>query len=50
MTKAQHISKLILDLHLQVGVPLKEAFDRVLGEGRYETLVDDLYHGLRGQK
>lgn len=50
MTKAQHISEQILYLNQNVGLPLKEAFDLVLGKGRYDTLVDELYHGLRGQK
>lgn len=31
------------------GASLKEAFDAVLGEGRYDTMVSDLYDELRAK-
>ena len=31
------------------GLPLKEAFDKVLGAGRYDTMVSELYDELRAK-
>jgi hypothetical protein len=31
------------------GLSLREAINAVLGEGRYEALVSDVYHTLRGE-
>ena len=59
MTKQQAISKMILDRVTEIaardGVSItdsaavREAFNEILGEGRYEALVSDLYHSLRGE-
>jgi hypothetical protein len=31
------------------GLPLKEAFDKVLGAGRYDMMVSELYDELRAK-
>jgi hypothetical protein len=46
MTKNQAISARILAKAAE-GMDIAEAFDAVLGEGRFEALASDLYHALR---
>lgn len=42
MSKTAAISQMILDQVAQ-GTPLKEAFDAVLGQGRYEQLAGEIW-------
>ena len=48
MTKTQYISAMIKGL-IDMGATKKEAFDAVLGEGRYDAMVGDLYDELRAK-
>ena len=48
MTKAQKISELILKELAATG-SIKQAFDRVIGEGAYDKLASEIYHALRNE-
>ena len=44
--KNAEISRRIL-AHVAAGMTLKAAFDAVLGEGRFDTMVGEVYDALR---
>ena len=46
MEKAQAISVMIL-AKVSAGMTVREAFDAVLGAGRFEQLASDIYDELR---
>ena len=46
MTKTAAISAMILR-NVEAGMTVREAFDAVLGAGRYEQLAGDVYEALR---
>jgi hypothetical protein len=48
MNATQKISFRILTL-VNEGCDLKVAFDKVLGEGKYDSFVSDLYDALRAK-
>ena len=48
IAKNAEISRRILAKKLE-GMSLKQAFDSVLGEGRYDQLVSDVYDELRAK-
>ena len=48
MTKTQEISRRIKNL-VDSGMPVKDAFDAVLGVGSYAKLASDLYDELRAK-
>lgn len=43
------ISARILAYIVNGGMSVREAFNQVLGAAQYECLVEELYHGLRGE-
>ena len=45
MTKAQKISEMIINEFAKTG-SIKEAFDRVMGEGAYDKLAGEIYDDL----
>ena len=48
MTKTQAISMMIL-AKVAAGMTIREAFNAVLGQGRFEQLASDLYDELRAR-
>jgi len=48
MTKSQKISEMILIEFAATG-SMRQAFDKVLGEGAYEKLASEIYHALRNE-
>jgi tetrahydromethanopterin S-methyltransferase subunit C len=48
MTKTQAISMMIL-AKVAAGMSVREAFNAVLGPGRFEQLASDLYDELRAR-
>lgn len=45
MTKTQTISAMII-AKIEAGMTVREAFDAVLGEGRYEQLAGEIWEAL----
>lgn len=48
MTKAQKISEMIL-VELAATGSMRQAFDKVMGEGAYDKLASEIYHALRNE-
>jgi hypothetical protein len=48
MNKTQYISAVIQGL-IDMGATPKQAFDAVLGDGRYDAMVSNLYDELRAK-
>jgi hypothetical protein len=49
MTKAQKISEMIL-IELAATGSIKQAFDKVIGEGAYDKLAGEIYEQLRANQ
>ena len=48
MTKTQKISEMIL-VELAATGSMRQAFDKVMGEGAYDKLASEIYHALRNE-
>ncbi len=49
MTKAQKISEMIL-IELAATGSMRQAFDKVMGQGAYDKLASEIYYELRAKQ